>query len=193
MSAPSEGLEANSVTGTGGPPPPPPPVPLARCETNQGRIKLSPGLTDTPQVQSITIKGRLTNCEGASGVESASYVDHLQTTEEVTCSLLQSLSTEPMTAPVSLSVKWAPKELGSSHGTMVLPITEAGTVAINGTLEGGPFGGPEPITGGEVFESFTGGPMCGISAGKKSAKPVKNGTFSGTALEIGEAEGEPED
>jgi hypothetical protein len=185
-SAASEALEANSVTGTGGPPPPPPPVPLASCETNQGTIKLSPGISETPHVQAITIKGQLSGCGGGGGLESASYVDHLQTTEEVTCSILQSLSSEPTTAPVSLSVKWSPKELGRSRGTLVVPITEAGSVTVTGTLEGGPFGGPEPITGGEVWESFAGGPSCGVAEGKKKARPVKNASFSGTPLEIGE-------
>ena len=148
-------------------------MPLANCETNQGTIKLSPGLTETPHVQTITIKGTLGGCDGPSGVEAASYVEHLKTTEEVTCSALQSFSFEPTTVPVSLTVKWPPKELGSSHGTMVLPITEASSAALTGALEGGPFGGPEPITGGEVFESFTGGPSCGLAEGKKTAKPVK--------------------
>ena len=187
-SAPSEPFEANSVTG-GGPPPPPPAVPLASCETNEGTIKLSPGLTETPHVQDITIKGTLGNCGGPSGVESAKYVDHLKTTEEVTCSVLASLSEEPTTVPVSLSVKWAPHELGTSHGTLVVPITEASTLSVTGTLEGGPFTAPAPVTGGEIWESFNGGSTCGVAEGKMKAKPVKSGFFAGTALDVGEAEG----
>ncbi len=155
-SEPSQPYEANSETG-GGPPPPPPPVPLVSCETNRGTIKLSPGLSETPHVQTITIKGELGECDGSAGVESATYVDHLKTTEEVTCSVLGSLSSEPTTEPVSLSFKWAPHELGTSHGTLVVPITEAATAALTGTLEGGPFSAPEALTGGEIYESFTGG------------------------------------
>jgi hypothetical protein len=185
-SEPSQPYEANSETG-GGPPPPPPPVPLVSCETNQGTIKLSPGLTETPHVQNITIKGELGECDGSAGAESATYVDHLKTTEEVTCSVLQSFSSEPTTEPVSLSFKWVPHELGTSHGTLAVPITEAATPALAGTLEGGPFSAPEAITG-EIFESFTGGSACGVPQGKGKAKAVKNGTFSGTAVEIGEAE-----
>jgi hypothetical protein len=186
-SEPSQPYEANSETG-GGPPPPPPPVPLAICEKNTGTIKLSPGLSETPHVQNITIKGKLGECDGSAGVESATYVDHLKTTEEVTCSVLQSLSSEPTTEPVSLSFKWVPHELGASHGTLVVPITEASTLGLTGTLEGGPFSAPEAITGGEIFESFTGGSTCGVPQGKRKAKAVKSGTFSGTAVEIGEAE-----
>jgi hypothetical protein len=185
-SEPSQPFEANSETG-GGPPPPPPPVALATCETDQGTIKLSPGLTETPHVQNITIKGTLGECDGSAGVESATYVDDLTTTEEVTCSALQSYSTEPTTVPVSLSFKWVPHELGTSHGTLVVPITEASTVALEGALEGGPFSAPEPITAGAIYESFTGGATCGVAQGHKKAKAVKSGTFSGTAVEIGEA------
>ena len=50
-----------------------------------------------------------------------------------------------------------------------------------------PFSAPEAITGGEVYETFAGGSACGVQQGKKKAKPVKSGTFSGTAVEIGEA------
>ncbi len=185
-SEPSEPLEANSATG-GGPPPPPPPVALASCETNTGKIKLSPGLTETPHVQSITIKGVLGECDGSAGVESATYVAHLTTTEEVTCAVLQSLPGEPTTAPVSLSVKWAPHELGSSQGTLVVPITEASAAPLSGALEGGPFAGPEPIIGGWISEAFSGGYDCGQAEGKRSAKPVKSGSFTGTAVEVGES------
>ncbi len=183
-SEPSEPLSASSSTGGGSPPPP---VWPASCETNQGTIKLSPGLSETPHAQSITIKGTLGGCAGTSGVESATYVDHLTTTEEVTCSVLASLSAEPTTAPVSLSVKWAPHELGTSHGALVVPLTEASSVALSGSLEGGPFATPAPITGGELWETFAGGSTCGLAEGSRKARPVKKGFFSGTAVEIGEA------
>ncbi len=155
------------------------------CEQNTGTIKLSPGLTETPQVQNITIKGNLGECDGTAGVESAKYVAHLKTTEEVTCSVLQSFSAEPTTESVSVSVKWAPQELGTSHGTLVVPITEVSGAALTGALEAGPFGGPEAFTGGELFESFTGGATCGVPQGSKQAKPVKKGVFSGTEVTLG--------
>ena len=34
------------------------------CEQNQGSIKLSPGLSETPHVQTITVKGELGSCDG---------------------------------------------------------------------------------------------------------------------------------
>ena len=82
--------------------------------------------------------------------------------------------------PVSLSVKWVPHESGISHGTLLVPITEASAAAVTGTLEGGPFAGPEPIIGGQVYETFNGGYTCGLAEGKKKAKPVKTGTFTGS-------------
>jgi hypothetical protein len=181
-------IEASSSTS---PPPPPPATAYETCRRNEGTIKLSPGLTETPHVQSITIKGTLGECEGAAPVEeSASYVDHLKTTEEVTCSTLSSLSAEPVTEGVSLTVRWAPKSAGVSHGVLLFPLNEAGGGTLAGTFQQGPFVALEPISGGEVFESFTGGSTCGLAEGKKKAKAVKRGVFSGTPLEIGEATSE---
>jgi hypothetical protein len=166
----------------------PPPSNVETCEQNQGTIKLSPGLEETPHVQSITIKGELKGCDGPLPVAEGRYTAHLTTTEEVTCSTLTSLSAEPTTTPVSLSVKWAPNEgAASSTGTLVAALSEAGAVALEGKLEGGPLETPRSIVGGSIWESFAGGPTCGAPpAGKAKAKVVKKGSFVGTAVELGE-------
>jgi hypothetical protein len=154
------------------------------CEMAAGTIKLSPGLSETPHAQNITLKGELKGCGGPSPAESATFVAHLKTTEEVTCLALASLSAEPTTAPVSAVVKWAPKEAGTSHGSLIVPITEAGEATFGGSLQGGPFSSPGAVNGA-LFESFAGGPTCGLAEGKKHAKPVKSGTFSGGSIELG--------
>jgi hypothetical protein len=164
---------------------PPPPPTSVTCEQSQGTIRLSPGLGETPHVQSITIKGQLSSCDGGADVTAATYVAHLQTTEEVTCSTLTSLSAEPTTTPVSFLVKWAPRAAGHSAGSLVVPLTEAFGASLGGTLVGGPFGAPQSIFAASVSESFTGGPTCGIAATKKAAKPVKDGVFSSSQVEIG--------
>jgi hypothetical protein len=153
------------------------------CEMASGTIKLSPGLTETPHVQSITLKGALQGCEGAGAGETATFVAHLKTTEEVTCSALESLSLEPTTEAVSAVVKWAPKEAGTSHGSLVVPITEAGGATLGGALQGGPFPAPV-VVNGTLYEGFTGGPECGLAEGNKKAKPVKRGAFSASGLEF---------
>jgi len=155
------------------------------CEQNTGTIKLSPGLSETPHVQNMTLKGELKGCGGPLGIESGTYVDHLKTTEEVTCSALVSSSLEPTTAAVSLSVKWAPTEEGKSKGSLILPLSEAPLTGLTGTLEGGPFSAPTSISAASVYESFTGGPTCGQAVGKKKAKPVKSGSFSTGEVEFG--------
>jgi hypothetical protein len=165
---------------------PPPPPALETCEQNHGTIKLSPGLGQTPHVQSITVKGELSGCDGSKDVTDATYVAHLKTTEEVTCSVLTSLSTEPTTAPVSLVVKWAPKEADSSKGTLIMPLSEASGSELGGTLEGGPFETPVSLFAGSVSDSFKGGPTCGVPQAKQqNAKPVTSGTFTSTQVEIG--------
>jgi hypothetical protein len=154
------------------------------CETANGTIKLSPGLSETPHVQNITLKGELKGCGGPSPAESATFVAHLKTTEEVACLALSSLSLEPTTAAVSAVVKWAPKEAGTSHGSLIVPITEAGEAPLGGSLQGGPFSAPAAVSGA-LYESFTNGPNCGLAEGKKQAKPVKSGIFSGSSIAFG--------
>ncbi len=186
----SEASAPIEMSSAGSPPPPPPPSAFELCTGDEGTIKLAPGLSETPHVQALTVKGRLSGCEGRAAVESAGYVDHLVTREALSCSALASLSAEPETAEVSLALRWAPSAVGVSHGTLIFPLTEAGSVRLSGTLEAGPFAAPEPILGGTVTESFTGGPTCGLAEGKKKPKAVKTGVFSGSELEIGEATSE---
>jgi hypothetical protein len=178
-SPPSTPIEASS--GFSEPPPPS----VETCEQNHGTIKLSPGLEATPHVQSITIKGELAGCEGPTDLTGATYVAHLKTTEEVTCSALTSASTEPTTTPVSLLVKWAPKEAGTSKGGLIMPISEVALTGVGGTIEGGPFAKPLSLFASSVSESFTGSSSCGVPPKKGKAKAVKSGTFSSTQLEIG--------
>jgi hypothetical protein len=177
-SEPSEPIEAGSGGIDGGPPPG-----VVTCSSNQGTIKLSPGLEETPHVQSVTVKGQLSGCEG-SDLVSAKYVAHLTTTEEVTCSVLGSISAEPTTTSQSFVVKWSPTEFGSSSGTLDIPVTEVSGATFGGTLSGGPF---EKGVGfsGEIYESFIGGPTCGVPSGTRSrVKPVKKGVFATTALQF---------
>lgn len=178
-SQPSTPIEASS--GFSEPPPPS----VETCEQNHGTIKLSPGLDETPHVQSITIKGELSGCEGPTDISAGTYVAHLKSSEEVTCAALSSASTEPTTTPVSLVVKWSPKELGSSKGTLVMPLSEVALAGLGGTLQGGPFEKPMSLFASSVTESFTGSSSCGVPAKKGKPKPVKSGTFSSTQVEIG--------
>ena len=134
------------------------------------------------------IKGELKGCDGSIGANAARYVARLKTTEEVACPVLTSAFAEPITTPVSLLVKWAPAETGSSHGALTMPLSEVsgglGEVpgaGVRGTIEGGPFAKPVSIFAASVTESFAGGPACGAT---KKAK-VKKGTFTSTPVEIG--------
>ena len=181
VTSPNQDGEGGGVGGGGGGG-----TPTAEtCEQNSGTIKLSPGLTETPHVQTITIKGALSGCEGPQEPTSGSYVAHLTTTEEVTCSTLASIAAEPTTTSTSLVVKWLPKGLGNSHGSLVVPVTEVPGAPLEGKLEGGTLTEALSVTSGTVSESFTGGPSCGVPNGKKAAKAVTKGTFVGTAVGLG--------
>jgi hypothetical protein len=154
------------------------------CEQNSGSIKLTPGLSETPHVQEIALKGSLKLCDGPAEPTEATYVAHLLTTEEVTCSTLDSLSVEPTTSAVSFAVKWLPLGSGKSVGQLLVPLTEAGG-DFHGELEGGPFAGPRSVFASSLWESFKGAATCGVPSPKGVVKPVKSGTFATSAVEIG--------
>jgi hypothetical protein len=145
------------------------------CENNAS-VKLSPGLTNAPQIQNITVKGTLTNCTGEEAAfTSGKYIAHLKTTEPVTCA---TLAAEPGAADTgTIVIKWSPKGQGNSLGSFSQPLTEQPT-AISGLLESGPFA-ESPISGA-VKQTYTGGTTCGIAEGKKKAKKVNKGTLTGT-------------
>jgi len=155
------------------------------CEQDSGTIKLSPGLSETPHVQNITIKGTLRECAGKLGIESGVYTEHLRSTEEMSCATLQSASLTPTTEALSLAVKWVPAEEGTSKGSLIIPITEAPLTGLSGTLDGGPFSSPTSIAASSVTESFSGGPSCGVAEGKKKAQARKTGEFPTTEGGLG--------
>jgi len=153
------------------------------CSSNSGTIKLTPGLTGTPHIQTITITGALSGCEGPNVPESGKYVDHLTTTEAVTCSALSSASTGPTTKSTGLTVTWI--EEGTSKGTLTVPLSEVPMAGVSGTLKGGPLEASTPIKAASIAESFTGASTCGVPQGKlKIVKPVKAGTFSTSEVEF---------
>jgi hypothetical protein len=144
------------------------------CENNAS-IKLSPGLSNTPQIQNISVKGTLTNCTGEGGtVTSGKYVAHLKTTEPVTCAVLAGSGAADTGTIV---IKWSPKGQGNSMGSFTMPLTEQPT-AIGGLVESGPFA-ESPITG-SVTQTYEGGSTCGIATGTKKAKKVNKGALTGS-------------
>ncbi len=154
------------------------------CEQNSGTIKLTPGLEETPHVQSITVKGVLSGCDGGGAAEGGRYTAHLVSTEELTCSALQSASAEPTTSSVSFVVKWLPKEVGTSKGALTMPISEAAFGGMQATLSGGPFEGPATLSSTWIYESFTGASSCGVQSKTGKVKPVKSATFATSPVEI---------
>jgi hypothetical protein len=152
----------------------------ATCTGDSGKAKYSPGLTNTVQAQTVTVKGTLSGCSG-EGFTAAKYAATLRTTGAVSCALLTSPAGELATGAVI--IKWSPKiSGGSSSGTLRVPLTGTSGVSIGGTLEGGPFS-PSSLTGA-ISQTFTGAATCGIAVGKKPAKPVKKATFMGSAVQF---------
>jgi FG-GAP repeat len=147
----------------------------AICTGNSGTVTLAPGLTNTTAVQRMKIKGTLTGCRGDT-FTGATYTATLTTEGPVSCSVLKEAG-EPDSGPAKY--KSTPKTK-MTKGTLSLRLTETPEVALSGALESGPY---SPLTlSGTVTESYTGGSTCGEKLGKKAAKAVKKGTFSGSTV-----------
>jgi hypothetical protein len=149
-----------------------------------GLVKLSPGLTATPQVQNIQItkkKGALlSECSGSETTVTGGAISiHMRTTSAVTCAALTSPG-EAVT-PENAIFKWLPNGTENSMGLVNIPLTEK-PVAISGSVNAEPTTAPfagDTVTG-EVTQTYTGGETCGVTTGHKKAKKVNKGTFSGT-------------
>jgi hypothetical protein len=146
------------------------------CEMS-GNIKVSPGLTESPKVQNIQIKGSLSKCAGTeTKVMSASYNAHLKTAEAVSCATLKGTGS-PSAAESTILLKWGGEE-GLSEATFSMPLTEM-SVGIGGMVNKGPFNG-DTISGSvtQKYEACGGSPGHGHGHGK--GKKVKRGTLTGT-------------
>jgi hypothetical protein len=155
------------------------------CTSNHGKISLSPGLTETPAVQKVTISGELSGCDGPNVPETGKYTAHETTTEAVACPQLSSASIEPEAIPVSFAIKWLPLEEGTSKGKLFMPVSETPMTGMSGTITGGPFSSSTPIKAAFVGELFKGAALCGVPQGKlQVVKPVKSGTFTTSEVEF---------
>jgi alpha-tubulin suppressor-like RCC1 family protein len=140
------------------------------CTTSTGTIKLSPGLTDTPAVQNVRIKGTLAGCTGE--FTEIHYTATLTTAAPVSCTALEEAG-ETATGPAKY--KWTPKAK-SSTGTLSMLLSETPGAAFSGEVASGEYA-PLALSG-TTTESFKGGPMCGLGA----ARAVTRGTFSGSSV-----------
>jgi hypothetical protein len=145
--------------------------------TAAGSVKLSPGLSETPQVQNIQIKGTLSGCSGEeSSVTEGKFQIHEKTAAPVTC---KALTEGAAGSPEKIIIKWKPKPEGgsTSQGEASVTLIE-GAGALSGTITSGPFN--EDTLGGSLTQAYTGGAECGVGHGKKKGKKVNKGTVSGT-------------
>jgi YVTN family beta-propeller protein len=150
-------------------------VARTKCTGNTGKVTLTPGLTDTPTIQTMKIKGTLTGCTGKL-FTGAKYTATLKTAVPVSCSALTEAG-EPATGAARYT--WTPKAKVST-GALSLPLTETPNVPVSAEVTSGSYS-PLTLTG-TATESYTDGATCGQKEGKKAAKAVKKGTFSGSAV-----------
>ena len=146
---------------------------LARvtCTTNAGTVRLLPGLSGTPAVQTIKIKATLTGCTGEPFTETK-YTATLETAGPVSCAVLRAAGEG---ATGAAKYKWAPKAK-ASKGTLNMLLSEMSGVAFSGEVTDGSYS-PLKLSG-TVTESYAGVATCG------EKKKVREGTFSGSAVDF---------
>ena len=117
----------------------------ASCTGATGMIKLSPGLTNTPAVQNIQVKGELTGCTGENAAESYKFQIHAKTAEAVSCT---ALTTGALSGAKSTITIKAPGE-GNSQGSVSFQLIEGPGSFTSGTLPSG-FTGALSTSGGPI-------------------------------------------
>jgi alpha-tubulin suppressor-like RCC1 family protein len=140
----------------------------AACSGNSASITLAPGLTNTPAVQTLKIKGMLTGCTGAA-FTTVKYAATLRTPGAVSCSVLTGGGGA---AAGAAKFAWTPKAK-SSIGTLSLPLSDVSDVSFSGEVTRGSYS-PLAISGSGT-ESYVGAATC-------ATKKVKKGTLSGSAV-----------
>jgi hypothetical protein len=152
----------------------------ATCTGATGKIKLSPGLSESAAVQNIQVKGEFTGCTGTEAKESYKFQIHAKTAEAVTCSALTSGALSGAESTILIK---APGE-GNSSGSVSLSLVEGAGAFSSGPLAGGAFN--EGTASGSLTQSYTGGAGCGKPVitekhGKtheKAAKKVSKGVVT---------------
>jgi hypothetical protein len=146
--------------------------PSATCTGANGKIKLSPGLTEKAAVQNITVKGELTGCSGEEAQPTYRYQIHAKTAEAVTCSALTSGALSGAESTIKIKTTE-----GNSSGEVSFELIEGAGAFSSGPLAGGPFNGG--AASGSLTQSYVGGATCGVPTehhGKpKPAKKVNKG------------------
>jgi hypothetical protein len=143
------------------------------CTGGSGEMKLSPGLTETAQIQKIAIKGKLSGCETpAHTATSATYKVTEETSEPVSCATVEDATYN--VKPGSVSIKWKGKGIGTSTGMIGIPLSVVPEVGFTGMVESGAFA--ESKIAGTVTETLKG--TCGVGKGGKKPKPVKSTTMN---------------
>jgi alpha-tubulin suppressor-like RCC1 family protein len=136
----------------------------ATCASNRGTLKLSPGLSATPMVQTIKIKGALSDCTGRT-FTSTTYTGTLKTAAAMSCAVLNS----GQEATGFLRLKWTPKAKPSTAMLSML-VSEAADTSFSGDVSSSSYS-PLPFSG-SVTESYA---ACG-------AQKLKASAFAGSAL-----------
>jgi hypothetical protein len=136
-------------------------------------VRLSPGLTEQPQVQHIRISGGAQGfCDASSeatpGTEGREGWFHAQlsTAEPVTCAVLKGPGA-PSSTSSRLRIQWVRGFEGISLGTLTMPFGDT-SVSLGGMITDRAFKGD--AVSGTATEQYAGAETCGASPRNKVRK-----------------------
>lgn len=146
-------------------------LPAAECTADAGTIKLAPGLTDTPTVQTVTFKAKLHDCVGKVFTEAA-VTATLKTTSPVSCAALS----EGELATGTATYKWKPRANPvTSSGPLSITLSQAPSSAFFGELTAGLYSPFE--VAGNASETYKDASKCGVGSAR-----IRAGTFSSASF-----------
>jgi hypothetical protein len=136
------------------------------------KIRLEPGLTETPHQQFIELRGgKLSECSGDTKATKAEFGAGMRTAEPVTCAALRGTGAAVLTQ--QFVIRWAlPLGAESLSEDFSMPLTET-TVSLGGTMTN--FHG----------EAFSEDKISGTATQKykgtcSARRKIKRGTFTGS-------------
>lgn len=144
------------------------------CAADSGTLKLSPGLTNTPAVQTVKLAATTTGCEGEN-FSSVSYKATIKTAAAVSCSVLSGAG-EALTG--SAKYVWTPKNANNKTGSLITALTEAPGTSLFGEMRA-----PNAL-GKENWLLTLAGTVTETLPGTCATKPVKKGTFTGSPVAL---------
>ena len=141
-------------------------TPIVKCAAPSGSLPISPPLTNTPKIETISINLPVKSCTGSGGVKSGTSTGKSVGTKKTSCSTFFS---NPASTNIKDTIKWVPTSKGTSSFTAKTTEKVVGksiVATVSGKITSGTFKGKTAST--QVKVTLVG--SCSTKGGLKSIK-----------------------